>query len=374
MNVLSMQTLVLSLFLALASAPASNAGEVVTLCNGDPNGIVDGAEQCESGPCCSPTCELLPAGTVCHEQTHPVCDPARTCGEQVFSAVAGCPDILPSVTIGTPCDDGLFCTVDDTCNGASCSGVPTDCDDANPCTDDACNEFDDECTYLNNSATCDDGEFCNGADSCQSGECSVHAGDPCDGADGDGNCAESCDEEAGNCEGADENGSACSDGLVCTEGDLCAEGMCNGGSPVDECTEPTTTTTEAPVTTTTLVEVTTTTLVDVTTTTLPDVTTTTLPDVTTTTLVEETCTLCGDITCDDKLTARDAYLILRAAVSLPTSCTLHVCDFTGDGEILSSDALAVLRAAVGLPSDPMCPPLDVDVHGEGGAALLEDLA
>ena len=63
-------------------------------------------------------------------------------------------------------------------------------------------------------ASCDDGVFCNGADTCDGGACSVHAGDPCPGTDGDGDCSESCNEGARNCTANDPNGSACDDGHV----------------------------------------------------------------------------------------------------------------------------------------------------------------
>jgi hypothetical protein len=34
----------------------------------------------------------------------------------------------------------------------------------------------------------DDGTFCNGTDLCSGGTCSTHAGNPCDGTDGDSDC------------------------------------------------------------------------------------------------------------------------------------------------------------------------------------------
>ena len=66
----------------------------------------------------------------------------------------------------------------------------SDCNDGNPCTTDTC--VADQCGHANNSNTCNDGVFCNGPDTCGGGTCSVHQGNPCEGPDGDGNCAESC--------------------------------------------------------------------------------------------------------------------------------------------------------------------------------------
>jgi cysteine-rich repeat protein len=68
-----------------------------------------GGEQCddgnaENGDCCSSTCR--------------------------FEAANG------------PCEDGLFCTVEDTCNatGTCVTGVPNTCADTNACTADYCDE------------------------------------------------------------------------------------------------------------------------------------------------------------------------------------------------------------------------------------------
>jgi hypothetical protein len=64
------------------------------------------------------------------------------------------------------------------------------CDDSNPCTTDSCTSG--HCQYSNNSASCDDGVFCNGSDTCSGGACAIHAGDPCD--------PEYCNESDDQCE------------------------------------------------------------------------------------------------------------------------------------------------------------------------------
>ena len=61
-----------------------------------------------------------------------------------------------------------------------------DCDDENPCTDDACVEY--TCTHANNTAPCDDGDDCTMNDACFLGSCS---GDPLD-ADGDEYVSDVC--------------------------------------------------------------------------------------------------------------------------------------------------------------------------------------
>ena len=66
------------------------------------------------------------------------------------------------------------------------------CDDGNACTDDFCGSYD-ICEHTNNTASCDDGEFCNGADTCADGDCTQHAGDPCVGD-------EVCNEDTDTCD------------------------------------------------------------------------------------------------------------------------------------------------------------------------------
>ena len=61
---------------------------------------------------------------------------------------------------GTVCDDDTFCMLPGQCLAGVCEGiVENDCDDDNPCTDDACNG-DGTCAYTHNTATCDDGVAC----------------------------------------------------------------------------------------------------------------------------------------------------------------------------------------------------------------------
>lgn len=70
-------------------------------------------------------------------------------------------------------------------DGLTCDEECTD--DGNPCTEDACNPETGECGIPRNGNPCDDGIYCNGADTCDAGECTAHQGNPC------GN-PEACDE------------------------------------------------------------------------------------------------------------------------------------------------------------------------------------
>lgn len=66
--------------------------------------------------------------------------------------------------------------------GDLCEGKELDCpDDDNPCTEDECNPGTGECGIPRSETSCDDGVYCNGADTCDAGECTVHEGNPCSG-------------------------------------------------------------------------------------------------------------------------------------------------------------------------------------------------
>ena len=118
----------------------------------------------------------------------------------------------------SPCDDGLYCNGTDTCRAGTCSqhtGSPcpgTECntcqeatdscfdlsgtvctDDGNVCTDDTCDGAG-ACTHPDNTAPCDDGIFCNGADTCSGGACTVNAGNPCPGTE-----CNTCQEATDSC-------------------------------------------------------------------------------------------------------------------------------------------------------------------------------
>ena len=135
-----------------------------------------------------------------------VCDPAT----------GGCSEVPANP--GLACDDDDACTVNEVCDNGVCgAGGPVNCNDGNPCTDDSCNP-DDGCVTTSNAAPCNDDDVCTTGDQCEDGECSGGALLDCD--DGDGcNGTESCDSAVGCLPGQP---------LVCDDGDVCngAEG-CN---------------------------------------------------------------------------------------------------------------------------------------------------
>jgi hypothetical protein len=70
---------------------------------------------------------------------------------------------------------------------------------------------------------CDDGLFCNGADTCSGGACSSHAGDPCSGG---GECSATCNEVANNC--FDIANTPCTEDAIECTADVCdGAGACS---------------------------------------------------------------------------------------------------------------------------------------------------
>lgn len=136
----------------------------------------------------------------------------------------------------TPCDDGQFCTVNDTCQAGTCGGLPNGCSDGEQCTSDSCDENADACIHTPQTGTsCEDGNFCTSGDLCQNGSCIAGAAPSCD--DGNSCTADSCNEGSNSCDHtalADET--PCDDGAFCTEGDACTAGACIGG-PARNCAD-----------------------------------------------------------------------------------------------------------------------------------------
>src|SRR5207253_915743 len=146
---------------------------------------------------------------------------------------------------------------------------------------------------------CDDGLFCNGADSCSGAVCSHHVGNPCPGADGDGDCSESCLEAQDNCNGNDPEGAVCNDGNSATFNDKCNTGLCVGGTSNS---------------------------------------------------------ICGDADGNGTLNATDALKVLKAAVGQSGNvCPLYLCDTDANGLVQAGDSLRILKKAVGQATNLVCP-------------------
>jgi hypothetical protein len=141
---------------------------------------------------------------------------------------------FPDLPLGTDCGpDGEQCDGAGEC--VECIEA-SDCPPASECNVAVCTN--DECGVepAPGGTQCDDELFCTTDDTCNGAGACIGTGDPCPGGDGDGNCSESCDETTNACTAVDVDGSACDDGLFCTATDSCAAGVCGGAAVT--CAEP----------------------------------------------------------------------------------------------------------------------------------------
>jgi len=188
-------------------------------------------QPCDDGAWCTvgETC----SGGSCSGGAARDCDDGNACTTDVCNEGADSCD-HPAVIDGTPCDDGQFCTVSDTCSGGVCGGSPNPCDDANPCTNDVCDEINDQCTAtpVTDGTPCDDGAWCTVGETCNAGTCSGGLARNC--SDGSPCTVDSCDEDNDLCVNTPANeGTPCDDGAWCTVGETCTGGVCGGGSMRD---------------------------------------------------------------------------------------------------------------------------------------------
>ena len=125
------------------------------------------------------------------------------------------------------CNDGNGCTEADSCQAGSCVGSDKDCDDGSGCSTSSC--VDDECKYepLDNGTECDDNNACTENDACNAGLCD---GDDISCADTECTTAGACDPNNG-CQFTDKsNGTDCDDGNKCTLDNKCTDGSCSAGT------------------------------------------------------------------------------------------------------------------------------------------------
>ena len=147
-------------------------------------------------------------------------------GPLVFSPVAQC-------ELDADCDDGLSCNGAEFCDSGSCqAGTPVDCDDGVACTVDSCNEETDSCDNGTNDASCDNGFFCDGTETCDAlADCQAGTLVNCD--DGVGCTVDSCNEETDSCDN-DANDASCDNGFFCDGTETCdALADCQAGTLVN---------------------------------------------------------------------------------------------------------------------------------------------
>jgi len=136
-------------------------------------------------------------------------------------------DTDPECGADLECDDGIFCDGAESCAAGICeAGAPPDCSDAIDCTVDACDAELDACLSTPNDEGCDDGLACTGAEVCdpEASGC-VDAPDvDCD--DGVLCTDDSCDEAAGGTCVNTANDTSCADGETCDDVLDCVPALC----------------------------------------------------------------------------------------------------------------------------------------------------
>jgi hypothetical protein len=178
-------------------------------------------DHCEAGACvasCACTVAADCAGVV-----------APACSKVVCEACA-CLVVADAAAAGKSCEDGLYCTVNDTCTAGTCvAGAPRDCSSKGDavCLEGTCSEPNDACvaTPKSSGSSCTDGNPCTVGDACAAGACK---GAEIDCSDLETDC-ESASCSGGVCTTTVLTGAGCDDGEACTLSDTCTvDGACTG--------------------------------------------------------------------------------------------------------------------------------------------------
>lgn len=151
------------------------------------------------------------------------CDaPCMTCaGNKTAGTCTPAPD-------DSPCDDGEPCNGPDSCLQGSCisGNTPPDCTPANPCLEGICQPGQGCVTSARaDGSDCDNGNQCDGADACQQGQC-LPTGPSRDCDDNNPCTTDSCDPHNGCVHVQVADGTSCADGLACNGEETCQAGNC----------------------------------------------------------------------------------------------------------------------------------------------------
>lgn len=240
---------------ALAACSCSGNSDCADFEDGD---LCNGTLVCDGG-----TCKVDPTSVV-------TCDAAGQgpcVANRCEPSTGQCAPV--ALADGLACKSGDACMTDGACQAGACVGKAVDCDDANPCTTDACDAVL-GCTHGVKEGSCDDGNPCTPSSACSAGvcvgasntcTCSVDAdcaskedGDACNGKlrCRAGRCevdpktvvtcetsanpcvSTACEPASGKCVETAKTG-ACEDGNPCTTGDTCTNKVCVGGA-AKQCT------------------------------------------------------------------------------------------------------------------------------------------
>jgi hypothetical protein len=376
--------------------PSDAACDDGTWCNGAEtcdaqDGCQQGANPCHDGIDCTEdlcneagqTCNFEPdhsacddglyctgaeacTGTGCAATVEPDCSDAFACTQDSCNEQSDSCDHLP---VDGSCDDLLFCNGAETCDPESgsedgCKPGEPPCADAIDCTSDECNENEDSCNYAPQSAACDNGAFCDGAETCDPVHGCVNGSEPC--TDGVHCTQDSCNENADSCN-YEPDDALCDDGFICNGAETCDPiNDCESGESIEcpastnfctenACTEDAQGCAERPAREGA---------------TCDDTDPCTHEDTCTNgecvgrPVCAEPCQACEEGACLDlcgapftaaaQPTTSDGLFVLHAAVGLKP-CAACLCDVNDSHSITALDGLRIVRKAVGLESPLMCP-------------------
>ncbi|MEE2789743.1 MAG: hypothetical protein VX589_20550 [Myxococcota bacterium] len=198
--------------------------------------------------------ETCSAVNGCQAGTPPVLDDTQPCTIDTCNEDT---DTIEHRPDDTRCDDGLFCNGVEQCDAnAGCRmGVPPGRDDGISCTIDTCNEGTDTIEHRPDDTRCDDGLFCNGVEQCDR-QFDCQSGQELDLDDGV-DCTEDLCDEVNDRIVHQTNDNLCDNGLFCDGAETCdANDDCQPGIPptlndrvgctIDTCDEAADTVTHTP--------------------------------------------------------------------------------------------------------------------------------
>ena len=176
------------------------------------------------------------APSACNTDCSTIETPA--CLTSICNEQTGQCEVVPSEA-GTSCDDGVFCTVEDSCRDGECvGGPPNSCGlAAGECDEVVCNEAARDCQLvaIPNGGECTPADLCEVGGTCVGGVCTGVQND-CFFAVVPNECHVAvCNPANGICEPQIGNeGDGCVDSNdLCTVGKTCAQGACVGGAAMD---------------------------------------------------------------------------------------------------------------------------------------------
>jgi hypothetical protein len=178
-------------------------------------------------------------GTDCTKIGAPACH-RSVCNEGLYPGPVGACTVVP-VEDGESCDDGEFCTLADSCQAGLCTGGPAnDCGMTAPlCQEITCDETSDNCTTQpgpDGGACVDPTNLCIQGATCLAGQCAGGTMEDCFFAPVPDDCHVAvCNPIDGMCAPIPGNqGDPCIDiNDLCTVNKTCNLGVCSSGTPKD---------------------------------------------------------------------------------------------------------------------------------------------